>query len=293
MQRRLNIKAQFADRGVFSPVCYSCYTIDNGWFSDKDSAAYKEAAQGQTRDRMTDFLSERKLAVEDVKRALKTRREDPMSVAWKESMARQLAVSIAESRQLQPGSSASGIGRKLVLGNSESTIKLRHHWVNDRNIVACQNPSCRIPFTLNERKHHCRICGKVFCAACSPKQLDILQFLPEDVSTTFADDGGLWALQDDDEARGFERSCDICVRDLREHRIFKEMRSKLDGAGAHVLCNLYSPIPGYTKAVDAALDKLKRSNLYLDRITELATGPDAIELTEMAIADVQVIKVVR
>jgi hypothetical protein len=83
------------------------------------------------------------------------------------------------------------------------------------------------------------------------------------------------------------------VKDLREHRILKERRSKLEVAGAHVLCNLYSPIPGYTKAVDAALDKLKRANLYLDRITELATGPDGIELTEMAIADVQVIKVFR
>jgi hypothetical protein len=286
MQRRLNIKAQFAERGVFSPVCYACYGMDNGWFSDKESDAYKEASEGRTRSRMTDFDSERSFAVDETKRALKAQRETPMTAAWKQELARQLAVSMADSPV-----SSSKLGRKLTRNTSDLALRLRQHWVNERSILACQNLACRLPFSLNERKHHCRICGKVFCDDCSPKQLEIFQFLPEDVSSSFADEGGLRGGAEDEEARGHERCCDACLRDLSEFVALKNMRSKLDGASAHVLCNLYAPIPGYSRAIDAALDKLKRATLYLDRITELANGPDAIELTEMAIADVQVVKV--
>ena len=279
MQRRLNIKAQFAERGVFSPVCYSCYIIDNGWFSDKTSPAYQEASQGRTRSRMTDFDTERKYFVEEKKRALKVQRETAMTSAWKVDLARQLAISYQPEM-----STSSKISRKLARNSSD--LSLRQHWINERSISSCQNNMCRLAFTINERKHHCRICGKVFCDACSPKQLNILQFLPDDVSSSFADDAG----PDEDESRGLERCCHECVRDLAEHTALRETRLKLEGAGAHVLCNLYAPIPGYTREIDAALDKLRRATLYLSRITELATGPDAIELTEMAIADVHVVK---
>lgn len=37
--------------------------------------------------------------------------------------------------------------------------KSREHWVSDRNVMLCQHPSCRRAFTLNERKHHCRVCA--------------------------------------------------------------------------------------------------------------------------------------
>lgn len=286
MQRRLNIKAQFAERGVFSPVCYSCYTMDNGWFSDKESDAYKEAAEGRTRNRMTDFDSERNFAVEEKKRALKVQRDTPMTAAWKQDLARQLSISMADAPV-----NSSKIGRKLARNTSDLSLKLRQHWVNERSILACQNQACRLPFSLNERKHHCRICGKVFCDDCSPKQLEIFQFLPDDVSSSFLDEAGLRGATEDGEVRGHERCCDECLRDLSECVATKRTRGRLDGAGAHVLRNLYAPIPGYARAIDAALGRLRRATLYLDRVAELAAGPDAVELTEMAIADVQVIKV--
>lgn len=41
-------------------------------------------------------------------------------------------------------------------------------WVPDHLVSACQ--SCQEPFTLTKRRHHCRACGKVFCAKCSSKE---------------------------------------------------------------------------------------------------------------------------
>ncbi|XP_074958612.1 lateral signaling target protein 2 homolog isoform X2 [Phalacrocorax aristotelis] len=39
-------------------------------------------------------------------------------------------------------------------------------WVPDSTCSQCS--ACRLPFTLLRRRHHCRSCGKIFCARCSP-----------------------------------------------------------------------------------------------------------------------------
>ncbi|KAM7100713.1 lateral signaling target protein 2 homolog isoform 2-T2 [Ciconia maguari] len=39
-------------------------------------------------------------------------------------------------------------------------------WVPDSTCSQCS--ACRSPFTLLRRRHHCRSCGKIFCARCSP-----------------------------------------------------------------------------------------------------------------------------
>ncbi|KAM6122940.1 lateral signaling target protein 2 homolog [Phoenicopterus ruber ruber] len=39
-------------------------------------------------------------------------------------------------------------------------------WVPDSMCSQCS--ACRSPFTLLRRRHHCRSCGKIFCARCSP-----------------------------------------------------------------------------------------------------------------------------
>ncbi|XP_052540807.1 lateral signaling target protein 2 homolog isoform X1 [Tympanuchus pallidicinctus] len=42
----------------------------------------------------------------------------------------------------------------------------RPEWVPDSSSSHCS--ACRAPFTLLRRRHHCRSCGKIFCARCSP-----------------------------------------------------------------------------------------------------------------------------
>jgi hypothetical protein len=43
-------------------------------------------------------------------------------------------------------------------------------WVPDSSNQTCMASQCGAPFTLFKRRHHCRVCGKLFCAACSPKR---------------------------------------------------------------------------------------------------------------------------
>jgi ankyrin repeat protein len=44
----------------------------------------------------------------------------------------------------------------------------KRNWVKDEDVSACQN--CNSAFTLFNRRHHCRHCGKIFCAKCSNYQ---------------------------------------------------------------------------------------------------------------------------
>ena len=39
-------------------------------------------------------------------------------------------------------------------------------WVPDANVEQCSY--CDVNFTMFNRKHHCRFCGKIFCSECLP-----------------------------------------------------------------------------------------------------------------------------
>lgn len=45
------------------------------------------------------------------------------------------------------------------------------HWLKDEGADQCIG--CHVRFTLYERKHHCRACGKVFCNKCSRFESEI------------------------------------------------------------------------------------------------------------------------
>ena len=45
------------------------------------------------------------------------------------------------------------------------------HWMKDEHSESCID--CKVKFTIYERKHHCRNCGKVFCSSCSQYQAEI------------------------------------------------------------------------------------------------------------------------
>lgn len=58
----------------------------------------------------------------------------------------------------------------------QSHLKLT--WIPDEFVQECQYTKCRTPFSKTNRKHHCRCCGRVFCAKCSQQKikLDLLGY---------------------------------------------------------------------------------------------------------------------
>lgn len=48
-------------------------------------------------------------------------------------------------------------------------------WTADDKVSQCF--SCRREFTLFNRKHHCRVCGRIFCATCSDNKIKIPSFI--------------------------------------------------------------------------------------------------------------------
>eukprot|EP01124_Arcella_intermedia_P027294 TRINITY_DN5306_c0_g1_i1.p2 TRINITY_DN5306_c0_g1~~TRINITY_DN5306_c0_g1_i1.p2 ORF type:complete len:207 (-),score=5.96 TRINITY_DN5306_c0_g1_i1:101-721(-) len=39
-------------------------------------------------------------------------------------------------------------------------------WMKDSHTKVCLNHSCRSKFSVTNRRHHCRMCGKIFCGKC-------------------------------------------------------------------------------------------------------------------------------
>ncbi|CAL1390131.1 unnamed protein product [Linum trigynum] len=57
--------------------------------------------------------------------------------------------------------------KSLISGRSEATNLSRGFWMPDRSCRVCYE--CDSLFTILNRRHHCRICGLIFCAKCTTK----------------------------------------------------------------------------------------------------------------------------
>ena len=64
-------------------------------------------------------------------------------------------------------SSKPGYNQQPIMGNSNEHdfYNSRQHWMPDQLCKHCY--LCDTPFTVFRRRHHCRLCGQVFCSSCS------------------------------------------------------------------------------------------------------------------------------
>ncbi|KAF8437870.1 hypothetical protein BGX38DRAFT_1273809 [Terfezia claveryi] len=73
----------------------------------------------------------------------------------------------------------------------------RRHWKDDSLSSTCDSPLCAKSFTLFERRHHCRKCGQIFCAAHTSNSVRL------DQDCEFHPQGGL------------SRTCDSCFGEYK------------------------------------------------------------------------------
>eukprot|EP00794_Sanderia_malayensis_P012330 gene12330-13603_t len=66
-----------------------------------------------------------------------------------------------------------GRGRIYSWSVSDSVGSIADHWVKDEGVERCSN--CDVKFTLAERRHHCRKCGKIFCSKCTQDRYPVAQ----------------------------------------------------------------------------------------------------------------------
>ncbi|CAL8348216.1 unnamed protein product [Gadus morhua 'NCC'] len=73
---------------------------------------------------------------------------------------------VASSSPLDPDNERQ-LGRASILARERGAVlgEVAPLWVPDAQAQVCMK--CQVKFTFTKRRHHCRACGKVFCAVCS------------------------------------------------------------------------------------------------------------------------------
>jgi len=75
-------------------------------------------------------------------------------------------------RKLQESLSAlQELGRENQSLQMECAKQQNRKWKDDSIVTACSH--CSKEFSLTIRKHHCRMCGEIFCNECSSKNATI------------------------------------------------------------------------------------------------------------------------
>ncbi|KAI8638478.1 FYVE zinc finger-domain-containing protein [Parasitella parasitica] len=137
--------------------------------------------------------------------------------------------------------------------NSILSMKLKYRdgeqsvtkWEDDRTVKTC--PYCENPFTLINRKHHCRLCGKVVCgnARCS-KMIPLFTDMSSD---TF-----------DDEPVGDTRACRDCQRSVFRRKLRHEEASK-----PLPIIQLYNQLAITRRNIEKQLPKFHETILMLEK----------------------------
>ncbi|KAL5583369.1 hypothetical protein UlMin_015811 [Ulmus minor] len=64
-----------------------------------------------------------------------------------------------------------GIVKSMIPWQSDPVNVSRDFWMPDQSCTVCYE--CDSPFTLFNRRHHCRICGRIFCAKCTENSVPV------------------------------------------------------------------------------------------------------------------------
>ena len=62
------------------------------------------------------------------------------------------------------GSSSGGAAAAAAAAAGDPNVEMRKYWMPDAISKNCYD--CNLKFTTFRRRHHCRVCGQIFCANC-------------------------------------------------------------------------------------------------------------------------------
>ena len=96
------------------------------------------------------------------------------------------------------------IDKKAVSKTHYLENRKAYTWIKDKNIEDCYK--CNLKFTLLNRKHHCRSCGKIFCGNCSNFWCKI----PDYVIHLEEDNLWQWNILDYLKNKTIQRVCQTC-----------------------------------------------------------------------------------
>ncbi|KAK0926486.1 hypothetical protein LTR29_017838 [Friedmanniomyces endolithicus] len=142
----------------------------------------------------------------------------------------------------------------LSIPRRESEIRLPT-WQADHEATQC--PVCKVDFGFWNRRHHCRKCGRVVCATCSPHRITIpRQYIVQPPSNVFpGEDHGTEGMEAWRTVMGGEvvRVCNPCVPDP-----WRPDNANVRGGGGEEVTRPRPLIEGARNAGEAVADERRR-----------------------------------
>ncbi|EAU80269.1 hypothetical protein CC1G_13402 [Coprinopsis cinerea okayama7 len=138
-------------------------------------------------------------------------------------------------------------------------------WKPDNLASVCDNLYCRVSFGLFERRHHCRKCGGVFCAACTSRNTPLLdtsnlEFThpPRNIPITAFDSPTSPVLN--------SRVCDDCYDQIHGLRTTPHTPSRphMKRALSHPISMLKMPLTALRTGSESSLSSRASSPVHLD-----------------------------
>ncbi|KAF9488701.1 hypothetical protein BDN71DRAFT_1512820 [Pleurotus eryngii] len=96
-----------------------------------------------------------------------TNASPPPSSSPSSSQLSTLTASSTSSHSSTSTSTSSYNSMELRANEHLAVLLPKHLWKEDTLASVCDNFYCRVRFSMFERRHHCRKCGSIFCAACT------------------------------------------------------------------------------------------------------------------------------
>ena len=149
--------------------------------------------------------------------------------------------------------------------NNINLCKKNFIWVDDNLITKCYK--CLCDFSIINRKHHCRICGKIFCAECT-KYYILSPFLNSenilDIDT-YLD----YLTKYTDKKTEYHRACLACKNNYNYIEKYKDKIKSLESLKISILDykNLMNVNEEWYMSVKIFLNRISHIQYYLPNTT--------------------------